>query len=58
MESTGDTVVLLHKMRFTNPLTDKDLLNKSHLLYQVVEMNGYRVYLPFVKMMHTPSEYH
>jgi hypothetical protein len=50
--------VLLHKMRFTNPLTDKDLLNKSHLLYQVVEMNGYRVYLPFVKMMHTPSEYH
>ena len=28
----GDTVVLLHKLKFANPLTDKDLLNRSHLL--------------------------
>lgn len=39
------------------PLTDKDLLNRSHLLYQVLEINGYRVYLEFVKMLHTPAEY-
>ena len=30
----GDTVVLLHKLKFGNPLTDKDLLNRSHLLYK------------------------
>jgi hypothetical protein len=39
------------------PLTDKDLLNRSHLLYQVLEINGYKVYLEFVKMLHTPAEY-
>ena len=30
----GDTVVLLHKLKFANPLTDTDLLNRSHLLYK------------------------
>jgi len=53
----GDTVVLLHKLKFANPLTDKDLLNRSHLLYMVDEINGARKYLSFVRMMHTPSEY-
>ena len=53
----GDTVVLLHKLKFANPLTDKDLLNRSHLLYKVDKMNGPRMYLAFVQMMHTPSEY-
>jgi hypothetical protein len=53
----GDTVVLLHKLKFANPLTDKDLLNRSHLLYMVDEIIGARKYLSFVRMMHTPSEY-
>ena len=52
----GDTVVLLHKFKFANPLTDTDLLNRSHLLYTVDGINGARKYLSFVKMMHTPSE--
>jgi hypothetical protein len=26
----GNTVVLFHKFKFANPLTDKDLLNRSH----------------------------
>jgi len=38
----GDTVVLLHKLKFANLLTDKDLLNRSHLLYMVDEINGAR----------------
>ena len=53
----GDTVVLLHKLKFANPLTNEDLLNRSHLLYMVDEINGARKYLSFVRMMHTPSEY-
>jgi hypothetical protein len=53
----SDTVVLLHKLKFANPLTDKDMLNRSHLLYTVDEINGARKYLSFVRMMHTPSEY-
>jgi hypothetical protein len=53
----GDTVVLLHKLKFANPLTNEDLLNRSHLLYIVDEIKGARKYLSFVKMMHTPSEY-
>ena len=53
----GDTVVLLHKLKFANPLTNEDLLNRSHLLYLVDEINGARKYLSFVRMIHTPSEY-
>ena len=53
----GDTMVLLHKLKFANPLTDKDLLNRSHLLYAVDGINGARKYLSFVRMMHTPFEY-
>jgi hypothetical protein len=53
----GDTVVLLHKLKFTNPLTNEDLLNRSHLLYLVDEINGTRKYLSFVRMLHTPTEY-
>ena len=53
----GDTVVLLHKLKFANPLTNEDLLNRSHLLYMVDAINGARKYLSFVRMVHTPSEY-
>ena len=50
----ADKLVLLHKLRYSNPQVELDLLNRSHLLYRVDTILGTEVSLTFEEMLHTP----
>ena len=54
--NVGDKIVLLHKIQYSNQLTNMDILNRSHLLYRVDRLDSSTAYLSFLELLHTPSE--
>ena len=52
----GDTVVLLHKLRYFDDFTNLGLLNRSHILYRVDHIHENTVYLSRMALLHTPSD--